>query len=191
MKGVDINMQNEVNKYQIATLGGGCFWCLEAAFQRLEGVHSVISGYSGGREEHPTYKEVCTGETGHVEVIQISFDPQVITFRELLEIFFFIHNPTTLNRQGGDVGTQYRSVIFYQSSEQQVIAGELIKELEDEQLYDEPIVTQVVEFDRFYSAEDYHQDYYQNNTQQAYCNVVISPKLAKFRAKYKEKLRND
>lgn len=191
MKGVDINMQNEVNKYQIATLGGGCFWCLEAAFQRLEGVHSVISGYSGGREEHPTYKEVCTGETGHVEVIQISFDPQVITFRELLEIFFFIHNPTTLNRQGGDVGTQYRSVIFYQSSEQQDIAGELIKELEDEQLYDEPIVTQVVEFDRFYSAEDYHQDYYQNNTQQAYCNVVISPKLAKFRAKYKEKLRND
>ncbi len=191
MKGVDINMQNEVNKYQIATLGGGCFWCLEAAFQRLEGVHSVISGYSGGHEEHPTYKEVCTGETGHAEVIQISFDPQVITFRELLEIFFFIHNPTTLNRQGGDVGTQYRSVIFYHSSEQQDLADDLIKELEDKQLYDEPIVTQVVEFDRFYSAEDYHQDYYQNNTQQDYCNVVISPKLAKFRAKYKEKLRND
>jgi len=190
VKGVDINMQNEVNKYQIATLGGGCFWCLEAAFQRLEGVKSVTSGYSGGDDEKPTYKKVCTGETGHAEVIQINFAPNVISFRELLEVFFFIHNPTTLNRQGGDVGTQYRSVIFYHNNEQKDTAEEIIQELEDEQLYEEPIVTQVVEYEKFYSAEDYHQGYYQNNTEQSYCNVVISPKLAKFRAKYREKLKS-
>ena len=190
MKGVVLSMKNRVDKYQKATLGGGCFWCLEAAFQRLEGVKTVTSGYSGGHKENPTYKEVCTGDTGHAEVIQLDFDPGIITFQELLEIFFFIHNPTTLNRQGGDVGTQYRSVIFYHSDIQKETAEEFIKMIEDEQIYDKPIVTQLVEFQTFYPAEDYHQDYYINNTEQAYCNMVISPKLSKFRSKYKEKLKN-
>ncbi|MFP4016249.1 MAG: peptide-methionine (S)-S-oxide reductase MsrA [Halanaerobiales bacterium] len=179
-----------MEKYQLATLGGGCFWCLEAAFQKLQGVRNVSSGYSGGHKEEPTYKEVCTGETGHAEVVQIEFDSDLITYRELLEVFFFIHNPTTLNRQGADIGTQYRSVIFFHDQEQKKVAEEMINQLEDEAVYEDPIVTQLVEFDKFYPAEDYHSDYYENNKQQPYCNMVISPKLSKFRKKYREKLKD-
>lgn len=178
-----------MGKYQVATMGGGCFWCLEAVFQRLKGVVEVSSGYSGGHKEDPTYKEVCTGETGHAEVIQIKYDAEKISYRELLEVFFFIHNPTTLNRQGADVGTQYRSAIFYHNKEQRKTAEEMIKELEEDSIYDDPIVTQVEEADRFYPAEEYHNDYFENNQHQLYCNTVISPKLTKFRAKYKEKLK--
>lgn len=177
-----------MKKYQKATLAGGCFWCLEAAYKKLNGIIEVVSGYSGGTKENPTYKEVCTGRTDHAEVVQITFDPGIITYRELLEIFFFIHNPTTLNRQGGDVGTQYRSAIFYHTEKQKEIARNMIKSLEEDKVYAEPIVTELVGFDIFYPAEDYHRDYYENNTEQAYCSAVISSKLAKFRAKYQEKL---
>src|SRR5881628_1969391 len=153
-----------MTKPEIATLAGGCFWCLEAAFQTLKGVERVESGYSGGSVPNPTYEQVCTGTTGHAEVVQITFDPQVVSFRDLLHVFFTIHDPTTLNRQGGDVGTQYRSAIFYHSVEQQAVAGQVIAELA--QVWDDPIVTELVPFERFYPAEEYHRDYFRRNPNQ-------------------------
>ncbi|CRI64232.1 Putative Peptide methionine sulfoxide reductase (MsrA) (Protein-methionine-S-oxide reductase) (Peptide Met(O) reductase) [Thiocapsa sp. KS1] len=167
---------------QTATLGGGCFWCLEAAFQGLDGVGSVVSGYAGGAGERPTYQQVCTGTTGHAEVVEIGFDDTRIDFETLLEVFFTIHDPTTLNRQGADVGSQYRSVIFYHSDAQREIAERVIARLNAEGVWPDPIVTQVQPAPTFYPAEAYHQDYYRRNPGQGYCQVVISPKLAKLRA---------
>jgi len=172
-----------------ATLGGGCFWCLEPIYDALQGVADVVSGYSGGHVPHPTYEQVCTGRTGHAEVVQITFDPAVITYRELLEVFFTIHDPTTLNRQGADVGPQYRSVIFYHSPEQRATAEDVIAELERQQVWDDPIVTELAPFEAFYPAEDYHQQYFERNPFQGYCRVVIAPKVAKFRQKYLARLK--
>jgi peptide-methionine (S)-S-oxide reductase len=174
---------------EIATLGGGCFWCLEAVYDELRGVESVESGYAGGPVPNPTYRQVVTGTTGHAEVVQVAFDPEVVTFREILEVFFTIHDPTTLNRQGADVGPQYRSAIFYHDEDQRRVSEELISELEAEGLWDDPIVTEVTPFERFYVAEDYHQEYYRNNEYQPYCQVVIAPKVAKFRKQYLERLK--
>ncbi len=175
--------------FSVATLGGGCFWCLEAVFEQLRGVERVESGYSGGTAADPTYRQVCTGTTGHAEVVQVIFDPAVLSFREVLEVFFATHDPTTLNRQGADVGTQYRSAIFYHSPEQKRVAEGLIAELNAAAIWDRPIVTQVVPFEKFYRAEDYHQGYYRANPEQGYCQVVINPKLAKFRKQFAAKLR--
>jgi len=174
---------------EIATLGGGCFWCLEAVYEQLNGVLSVESGYAGGHVSNPSYYDVCEGTTGHAEVVQITFDPSKVAFRELLEVFFVIHDPTTLNRQGADVGTQYRSVIFYHSPEQREIARQVIAELEGNKVWDDPIVTEVTPFEAFYKAEDYHQGYYRNNPLQGYCRVVIAPKVAKFRKLFVDKLK--
>ncbi|HXF61939.1 MAG TPA: peptide-methionine (S)-S-oxide reductase MsrA [Caldilineaceae bacterium] len=174
---------------EVATLGGGCFWCLEAVYDQLNGVLNVESGYSGGHVPNPTYRQVCAGNTGHAEVVQITFDPSVVSFRELLEVFFTIHDPTTLNRQGADVGPQYRSAIFYHTPEQQRIAEEVIRELEAAKLWPNPIVTEVTPFERFYVAEEYHQEYFARNPFQPYCQVVIAPKVAKFRKKYLNRLK--
>ena len=174
---------------EIATLAGGCFWCLEAVYDELRGVKHVESGYAGGHVENPTYKAVCTGATGHAEVVQVAFDPDVVSFKELLEVFFTIHDPTTLNRQGADVGTQYRSAIFYHSPRQKEVAEEVIAEVTEAGLWDNPIVTEVTELDTFYPAEDYHQEYFANNPDQGYCRVVIAPKVAKFRKKYYDRLK--
>jgi peptide-methionine (S)-S-oxide reductase len=181
---------SEKTKTEIATLGGGCFWCLDAVFEQLQGVISVVSGYAGGKVENPTYEQVCSGATGHAEVVRISFDSTKITYRELLEVFFTIHDPTTLNRQGADVGTQYRSVIFYHSPEQQKVAQEMIKEMGASSTWDKPIVTAVEKFRNFYPTEDYHQEYYRHNRMQPYCQAVISPKLTKLRQKFLPKLKN-
>ncbi len=172
---------------QVATLGGGCFWCLEAAFKELQGVTEVVSGYAGGGVENPGYREVCTGRTGHAEVVRITFDPEAISYRELLQIFFSMHDPTTLNRQGADVGTQYRSVIFWHDEAQKEVAQEVIRQLSDEGIWKDPIVTQVVPFEAFYRAEDYHQNYFDQNPNQPYCQAVVAPKLAKFRKLFAEK----
>jgi peptide-methionine (S)-S-oxide reductase len=171
-----------------ATLGGGCFWCLEAAFQRLRGVLRVESGYAGGEVEHPTYEEVCTGTTGHAEVVRVEFDPGVLSFQQLLEVFFVIHDPTTRDRKGADVGTQYRSVIFHHSPEQRETAEKLVRELEQGRAFTNPIVTEIEPLPDFYPAEDYHRDYYRRNPSQAYCQVVISPKLAKLRRAFSDRL---
>lgn len=179
-------MATELNK---ATLAGGCFWCLEAVFDELQGLVSVESGYAGGDTPNPTYKQVCTGSTGHAEVVQISFDPQVISYHDLLTIFFTIHDPTTLNRQGNDVGTQYRSAIFYHDEDQQKVAREVIGEITQAGIWGSPIVTEVVPYDTFYVAEDYHQEYFANNPEQGYCRIVIAPKVTKFRKQYKEMLK--
>ena len=179
---------NSTNK-EVATLGGGCFWCLEAVYDQLKGVLSVESGYSGGEMPNPSYRLVCTGTTGHAEVTQITFDPVQVSFRELLQVFFTIHDPTTLNRQGGDVGTQYRSVIFYHSPDQKAVAEAVIAELIEQGLWSNPIVTEIAPFEKFYLAEDYHQEYFANNSGQPYCQVVIAPKVAKFRKKYLEQLK--
>ncbi len=173
----------------MATLAGGCFWCLEAIFSELRGVEIVVSGYSGGSVPKPSYREVCTGTTGHAESVQITFDPQIISYGELLEVFFTIHDPTTLNRQGADVGTQYRSAIFYHTSEQARIAQEVIEELEAAKIWDAPIVTEVTPFKAFYSAEDEHQEYFGRNPDQPYCRVVILPKVVKFRKQFLAKLK--
>lgn len=173
---------------ETATLGGGCFWCLEAVYQDVEGVERVVSGYAGGHAPDPTYQEVCGGGTGHAEVVQIDYDPQTISFRELLEIFFSIHDPTTPNRQGADVGTQYRSVVYTHDDEQREIAQNTIAELEDEGIW-EAIVTEVEPLDTFYPAEPWHQNYFANNPGQGYCQVVIRPKVAKFRQKFADRLR--
>ncbi len=178
-----------MDTHEIATLAGGCFWCLEAAFQDLKGVEKVESGYSGGSVPSPSYEQVCTGTTGHAEVLQITFDPQVVSFRDLLHVFFTIHDPTTLNRQGGDVGTQYRSAIFYHSPEQKVEAQRVIAELQAEQVWDDPIVTELVPFEQFYPAEEYHRDYFRRNPNQGYCRAVIAPKVAKVRRLYLDKLK--
>lgn len=177
------------NKMEVATLANGCFWCTEAIFQRLNGVEKLTSGFSGGRIRNPSYKEVVTGKTGHAEVIQIEFDNEVISFREILDVFFSTHNPTTLNRQGYDRGTQYRSAIFYHNDEQKQTAEKFIADLTTAEVFDDPIVTEVTEFDKFYAAEDYHQNYYNNNKTQGYCMAVINPKLKKFLKEHKSKLK--
>ncbi|MEJ5351506.1 MAG: peptide-methionine (S)-S-oxide reductase MsrA [Melioribacteraceae bacterium] len=182
------NLMNS-DKYEIATFGEGCFWCSEAIFQRVRGVLKVESGYSGGSVPNPTYEAVCTGKTGHAEVVQITFDPKIISFQGLLEIFFSTHDPTTLNRQGADVGTQYRSVIFYHNEEQKKIAEEMIKKLNESKIWDSPIVTEVSKFKNFYKAEEYHQNYYNNNQFQPYCSFVISPKLEKLKKYFSNKLK--
>ena len=169
---------------EIATLGGGCFWCLEAVYHETEGVVSAVSGYMGGRSANPTYKEVCSGVSGHVEVVQVTFDPAVVSFRDILEIFFSIHDPTTLNRQGNDVGTQYRSVIYFHSPEQEATAKAMIAELTEEKVFGDPIVTTVEPAAQFWPAEDYHQEYFANNPWQPYCSFVVAPKLKKFRQKF-------
>lgn len=174
---------------EIATFANGCFWCTEAIFTDLKGVDKAVSGYTGGQVANPSYQQVCTGETGHAEALQITFDPRVITYRDLLHIFFTTHDPTTLNRQGADAGTQYRSGIFYHNPEQEKEAREVIQEITNEHIWPHPIVTEVTPFANFYPAEDYHQDYYANNPNQGYCRVVIEPKVTKFREKYREKLK--
>lgn len=176
-------------KYEIATFGGGCFWCTEAIFERVKGVHKVESGYSGGTVSNPDYKMVTSGTTGHAEVVQISFDPAEVTFLELLEIFFKTHDPTTLNRQGADVGTQYRSIVLYHTEQQRKLSNEIIQQLDSERIWSDPIVTAVEPFEQFYSAEAYHQEYYENNPNVGYCRVVITPKLEKFEKVFKEKLK--
>jgi peptide-methionine (S)-S-oxide reductase len=179
----------QMNNLQKATFGSGCFWCTEAIFERLNGVVKVESGYSGGKVENPTYEEVCTGTTGHAEVTQITYDPSIITFDELLEVFWKTHDPTTLNRQGNDVGTQYRSVIFYHNEEQKELAEKYKAELDKSGVWDNPIVTEISPFINFYSAEKYHQDYYNNNPNQGYCAFVITPKVEKFEKVFKDKLK--
>jgi peptide-methionine (S)-S-oxide reductase len=174
---------------EVATLAGGCFWCVEAVFDDLKGVESVESGYSGGRLPNPTYKQICTGATGHAEAIRITFDRSVISYRELLDVFFTIHDPTTLNRQGNDVGTQYRSAIFYHSPEQKAIAEQTIKQLSADKIWRDPIVTQVVPEEPFYIAENYHQEYFRQHGYEPYCQAVVAPKMRKFREKFKEKLK--
>lgn len=177
------------NNKQIATLAGGCFWCLEAVFVELRGVEKVVSGYMGGHTVNPAYKQICYEDTGHAEVIQITFDPQTITFKELLEVFFTIHDPTTLNRQGADVGSQYRSAIFYHSDEQRTAAEQVIAELTASGIWSNPIVTEMTSAPAFYPAEDYHQDYFANNPYQPYCMAVVAPKVAKARQKFLAKLK--
>jgi peptide-methionine (S)-S-oxide reductase len=178
----------ENEKREIATLAGGCFWCLEAVFKDLRGVEKVVSGYSGGNVPNPTYYQVCEGTTGHAEAVQITFNPQEVSFKELLEVFFTIHDPTTLNRQGADVGTQYRSAIFYNSPEQKSAAEQVIAEMNAAEIWDQPIVTEISPLPEFYVAEDYHQQYYEQNSNQPYCRAVIAPKVAKFRKQYFAKL---
>lgn len=180
---------DEPSSKEVATLAGGCFWCLEAVFNELRGVEKVVSGYAGGSVPNPTYRAVCTGMTGHAEVVQITFDPQVVTFRELLEVFFTIHDPTTLNRQGADVGTQYRSAIFYHSQAQAATATDVIARLTAEGVWDSPVVTELEPFAEFYPAEDYHQEYFANNPTQPYCRAVVAPKVAKFRQKFLARLK--
>ena len=174
---------------EIVTLGGGCFWCIEAFLDELEGVEYVESGYSGGWVDNPTYQEVCTGTTGHAEVVQITFDAKVVSLKEILEVFFTMHDPTTLNRQGADVGTQYRSAIFYRSQAQKAIAEQVIREIEKANLWEAPIVTEIVQFKVFYKAEDYHQEYYKLNPGQTYCRIVNAPKIKKFREHFQHKLK--
>src|SRR5690554_3458599 len=176
---------------ELATLGGGCFWCLEAAYGAVEGIEAVQSGYAGGDVPNPSYQQVCTGRTGHAEVVQLRYAPEVIGYRDLLEIFFTLHDPTTLNRQGADVGTQYRSVIFHHDEEQRRIAEELMRELSEAGIWQDPIVTQLEPLPTFYPAEDYHRDYYVRNTEQPYCQVVIAPKLSKLRQKFAARLKSE
>jgi peptide-methionine (S)-S-oxide reductase len=173
---------------EIATLAGGCFWCLDSVFRDLRGVEKVESGYAGGQYPNPTYQDVCSGMTGHAEVIQVTFDPSIISFRDLLGVFFTIHDPTTLNRQGGDVGTQYRSAVFYHSPEQRETAEQVIDELNRNQVWDAPIVTEVTKFGSYYPAEEYHQNYFARNPEQPYCQAVIAPKVSKFRKAYFDRL---
>jgi peptide-methionine (S)-S-oxide reductase len=180
---------NGSSRTEVATLGGGCFWCLEAVYQELQGVEKVESGYSGGDVPNPTYRQVCSETTGHAEVAQVTFDPDEVSYRDILEVYFTIHDPTTLNRQGADVGTQYRSVIFYHTEEQKRTAEEVISEIESEGIWNSPIVTEVVPLDEFYVAEDYHQNYFRNNGFQPYCQVIIAPKVAKFRKQHLERLK--
>ena len=177
------------NATETATLGGGCFWCLEAVYDQLKGVEEVTSGYTGGHVKNPTYEAVCAGTTGHAEVVQVKFDPKTTSFREILEVFFTIHDPTTLNRQGGDVGTQYRSAIFYHSPQQKKISEEVMEWVKKERIWPNPLVTELAPLKEFYAAEEYHQRYYERNPQAGYCRVVIAPKVAKFRQKFLSKLK--
>lgn len=176
-------------KTEVATLGGGCFWCLEAVYDELKGVVKVVSGYSGGHQINPSYEEVCEGNTGHAEVVQVTFDPDVISFKQILQVFFAVHDPTTLNRQGNDVGPQYRSVIFYHTPQQKAVAEEVMRDLEAAKLWDRPIVTELVPFERFYPAEEYHQNYFKRNPFQPYCAFTVRPKVAKFRKQFYDQLK--
>lgn len=178
-----------INIEEKATFGGGCFWCTEAIYEKVKGVTTAVSGYAGGSVKNPTYKEVCSGLTGHAEVVQISFNPNKISYVELLEIFFKTHDPTTLNRQGADVGTQYRSVVYYHSEEQKIIAEDVMLELEQEGIWNDPIVTELTSFSEFYHADDYHQEYFENNSTQGYCRMVIQPKVEKFTKIFEDKLK--
>lgn len=180
----------ESSNIETATLGGGCFWCTEAVFDNVQGVKDVVSGYAGGHTENPTYQQVCSETTGHAEVVQIKFDPAEISFKEILEIFFGTHDPTTLNRQGNDIGSSYRSAIFYHSPEQKRAAEEVIREITDEDVFGKPIVTEVTEFTNFYPAEDYHQEYFAKNPNQPYCSAVVAPKVGKFRQKFAGRLKS-
>lgn len=189
MAKVEVNHVGPAENREKITLGGGCFWCTEAIFTELKGVEKVESGYSGGSVAHPTYEQVCTGKTGHAEVIEITFDPELITLKDLLEIFFTVHDPTTLNRQGPDVGTQYRSVIFYRDERQKAAAEEAIKEIQAAGIWSAPIVTELAPFRVFYKAENYHQEYFKLNGQQPYCRLVIAPKVAKFRDHHRSRLK--
>ncbi len=177
------------NNREVATLGGGCFWCIEAVFQDLRGVEKAQSGYSGGHMRNPTYEEVYGKGTGHAEVVQVTFDPSVVTFRELLEVFFTVHDPTTPNRQGADVGPQYRSAIYHHSPEQKSVAEEVIRDVNERQIWGAPVVTELTQFTEFFPAESYHDDYFRRNPYQGYCQVVIAPKVSKFRKQYLEKLK--
>jgi len=181
---------NRNSSLEVATLGGGCFWCLEPVYEDLQGVKDVVVGYSGGHVPDPSYRRVTTGTTGHAEVVQVYFDPDEISYREILEVFFTIHDPTTPNRQGADIGPQYRSIILYHDQEQRATAEEVIRELEEEGVWNRPIVTEVVPFEVFYKAEEYHQEYYKKNPGAGYCQVVIAPKVSKFRQTYREKLKS-
>jgi peptide-methionine (S)-S-oxide reductase len=174
---------------EVATLAGGCFWCMEAVYKEVKGVQRVISGYTGGKKENPTYEQVCDDNTGHAEAIDITFFPEVISYREILEIFFTVHDPTTPNRQGNDSGTQYRSAIFYHNEAQMMIAQEVIKEINEAHIWNSPIVTELKSYTKFYSAENYHRDYFERNPMQSYCQVIIAPKVAKFRKKWESKLK--
>lgn len=183
------NQKINITMMDTVTLGAGCFWCVEAIYSDLKGVESVVSGYAGGNIKNPSYKEVCTGRTGHAEVCQLTYDPTVISFKELLEVFWQTHDPTTLNRQGGDVGTQYRSAIFYHNEEQKQIAESYLITLNTEKAFENPIVTEITSFTNFYPADDYHQDYFELNGEQPYCRAVVRPKVEKFRKIFKEKLK--
>jgi peptide-methionine (S)-S-oxide reductase len=180
---------NPTTSQETATLAGGCFWCMEAVFQQIEGVESVVSGYTGGTTLNPTYEQVCSDRSGHAEAVQVTFDPSRISYRDILEIFFSVHNPTTLNRQGEDMGTQYRSAIFYDRDEQKAVAAQLIRELDQARVWKNPIVTQVLPLDKFYPAEDYHRDYFARHPEQAYCQMVISPKVVKLRRQWAKRLK--
>ena len=180
---------SETKQLETATLAGGCFWCLEAVYDEIEGIEDVVSGYAGGSAPDPTYEQVCSGRTGHAEVVQLKFDPAAISFNDILDVFFTIHDPTTLNRQGNDVGTQYRSAIFYHSPEQEQIARKKITELEAAKMWDKPIVTEVVPMTAFYPAEEYHQEYFRRNPNQAYCQIVVAPKVAKARKVFFARLK--
>ncbi len=177
------------DKREVATLGAGCFWCVEAVFQDLQGVHQLVSGYAGGTVESPTYQQVCRGTTGHAEAVQITFDPDVLSYEELLEVFWRTHDPTTLNRQGADVGTQYRSAIFYHTDVQRAIAEKSKRGIDASDLWPDPIVTEIVPFTNFYEAEGYHQNYYRSNPNQPYCRAVIDPKIRKFRKEFQDRLK--
>lgn len=184
-----ISQNKKSSNLETITLGGGCYWCVEAVYENLDGVKSVVSGFSGGKVANPTYEEVCTGETGHAEVVQITYDKTVTDINEIFKVFFTVHDPTTLNRQGADVGTQYRSVIFYKNEEQKKAAQNIIADLNKAKVYNSPIVTKIEPFKTFYKAEDYHQNYYANNKNQPYCKMVIQPKLEKFEKVFKDKLK--
>jgi|TARA_R110000744_G_scaffold55818_8_gene117976 peptide-methionine (S)-S-oxide reductase len=175
---------------QQATLGGGCFWCLESAFNTVDGVELAVSAYAGGQTQDPTYEAVCSGQTGHAEVVRVNFDADKLSYREVLEIFFALHNPTQLNRQGNDVGTQYRSAIFYHDDEQKVAAEKILQEITEEQIWPDPVVTEVIALNNYHQAEDYHQDYFSNNPQNQYCNMVVAPKLAKFKKTFASRLKS-
>lgn len=181
---------NEQDGRETATLGGGCFWCLEAVFDELQGVEAAVSGYMGGEQANPTYEEVCGGGTGHAEVVQVTFDPRILAFREILDVFFAIHDPTTLNFQGNDVGTQYRSAIFYHTAEQQAVARQAIADLESAKQWKDPIVTEVTPASAFYPAEEYHQEYFDRNPYQPYCRAVVAPKILKFRKSFARKVKS-
>jgi len=182
-------MDNENKTREVITLGGGCFWCLEPAFAELQGVEDAVVGYAGGRVENPSYEQVCTGATGHAEVVQVTFNPQAISLPEILEVFFSIHDPTTLNRQGADVGPQYRSIILYHDEQQKETAEQVIRELNEQGTWNKPAVTEVAPLETFYPAEEYHQEYFQKNPYAGYCQVVIRPKVAKFRKQYGDRLK--
>lgn len=181
--------QKKEPKYDTITLGGGCYWCVEAVYENLAGVKSVVSGFSGGKASNPTYEEVCSGTTGHAEVVQITYDKNITNINEIFKVFFTVHDPTTLNRQGADIGTQYRSVIFYKDEEQKKAAQSIIADLNKVKVYNNPIVTKVEPFTKFYKAENYHQNYYANNKNQPYCKMVIQPKIEKFEKVFKDKLK--